>query len=45
MDEGKIGRGTFAQKEVTTKIGPLMEFTEAEAYHQAYLEKNPNGYW
>jgi len=43
MDSGKVR--AFAAKKVTTKIGPLMEFTEAHAAHQAYLEKNPNGYW
>jgi peptide-methionine (S)-S-oxide reductase len=41
VTNGKIHFGT---KEVTTKIGPMMPFTEAEAAHQEYLEKNPNGY-
>jgi len=35
----------FSNKTVTTKIGPLMEFTKAEEYHQRYLENNPSGYW
>ncbi len=29
---------------VTTEIAPLDEFYYAEAYHQQYLAKNPNGY-
>lgn len=29
---------------VTTEIAPLAEFYYAEAYHQQYLAKNPNGY-
>lgn len=35
----------FANKTITTKIGPLMEFTEAGEEHQRYLELNPRGYW
>lgn len=35
----------FDNKKITTKIGPLMEFTKAEEYHQRYLEMDPNGYW
>ncbi len=34
-----LGYGT-----VTTEIAPLREFYYAEAYHQQYLAKNPNGY-
>lgn len=30
--------------EITTEILPLTEFFYAEAYHQQYLAKNPNGY-
>jgi peptide-methionine (S)-S-oxide reductase len=30
--------------EITTEIAPLGEFYYAEAYHQQYLAKNPNGY-
>jgi peptide-methionine (S)-S-oxide reductase len=30
--------------EITTEILPLGEFFYAEAYHQQYLAKNPNGY-
>jgi peptide-methionine (S)-S-oxide reductase len=29
---------------ITTEIRPAPEFFFAEAYHQQYLEKNPNGY-
>ena len=29
---------------ITTEIHPAPEFYFAEAYHQQYLEKNPNGY-
>lgn len=30
--------------EITTEIAPLPPFYYAEAYHQQYLAKNPNGY-
>jgi peptide-methionine (S)-S-oxide reductase len=30
--------------EITTEIAPAGEFYYAEAYHQQYLAKNPNGY-
>ncbi len=33
------GRGA-----ITTEIAPAVEFYYAEAYHQQYLAKNPNGY-
>jgi peptide-methionine (S)-S-oxide reductase len=33
------GHGT-----ISTEIGPAPEFYFAEAYHQQYLDKNPNGY-
>lgn len=29
---------------VVTTLEPLGEFTEAESYHQDYLQKNPGGY-
>ncbi|WZL75045.1 peptide-methionine (S)-S-oxide reductase MsrA [Clostridiaceae bacterium 35-E11] len=29
---------------IVTEIEPLIYFYEAEAYHQKYLRKNPNGY-
>jgi len=29
---------------ITTEIAPLGDFFYAEAYHQQYLAKNPNGY-
>ncbi|MGY2462401.1 peptide-methionine (S)-S-oxide reductase MsrA [Vreelandella sulfidaeris] len=35
----KAGRGP-----ITTEIKPLETFYYAEAYHQQYLDKNPNGY-
>jgi len=35
----KAGRGT-----ITTEIAPLKNYTPAEAYHQDYLKKNPQGY-
>ncbi|MCA8865243.1 MULTISPECIES: peptide-methionine (S)-S-oxide reductase MsrA [unclassified Halomonas] len=35
----KAGRGV-----ITTEIKPLETFYYAEAYHQQYLDKNPNGY-
>mmetsp|Transcript_11481 Transcript_11481/g.19082 ORF Transcript_11481/g.19082 Transcript_11481/m.19082 type:complete len:223 (-) Transcript_11481:295-963(-) len=34
----------FSGKKVTTRIGPLKEFTVAQAEHQEYLANNPNGY-
>lgn len=35
----KAGKG-----QITTEIKPLDTFYYAEAYHQQYLDKNPNGY-
>lgn len=32
------------KKPIVTEIVPAGEFWTAEAYHQDYLEKNPNGY-
>jgi peptide-methionine (S)-S-oxide reductase len=34
----------FGGKKVTTQLTPLRKFTKAEAAHQQYLMKNPNGY-
>jgi peptide-methionine (S)-S-oxide reductase len=34
----------FDGKKVTTQLTPLRKFTKAEAAHQRYLTKNPNGY-
>ena len=31
-------------RKAVTEILPLVNFYEAESYHQKYLEKNPNGY-
>lgn len=30
--------------DITTEIAPLRHYNSAEAYHQDYLQKNPNGY-
>ena len=35
----RAGRGT-----ITTEIAPAGPYYFAEAYHQAYLAKNPDGY-
>ena len=35
----KAGRGS-----ITTEIAPLKNYHPAEAYHQDYLKKNPQGY-
>lgn len=43
--DAKPRKQMFANNSITTKIGPLMEFTKAEEYHQRYLEMNPYGYW
>jgi peptide-methionine (S)-S-oxide reductase len=34
----------FDGKKVTTQLTPLRKFNKAEAAHQQYLTKNPNGY-
>ena len=34
----------YTNRNITTRITPLTEFTKASTDHQAYLEKNPNGY-
>jgi peptide-methionine (S)-S-oxide reductase len=34
----------YEEKEITTQITPLTDFTRAPSKHQAYLEKHPNGY-
>jgi peptide-methionine (S)-S-oxide reductase len=34
----------YENKVISTKITPLTEFTKAQADHQQYLAKNPNGY-
>lgn len=38
-------KSPYSNTTITTKIGPLMEFTNASESHQRYLEKNPSGYW
>jgi peptide-methionine (S)-S-oxide reductase len=32
------------KEEIVTEIMPLVNFYDAEGYHQKYLEKNPGGY-
>jgi peptide-methionine (S)-S-oxide reductase len=32
------------RKNILTEIQPLLNFYDAEEYHQKYLDKNPNGY-
>jgi methionine-S-sulfoxide reductase len=39
IDNSQVFRG-----KIVTSIEPSEKFYEAEAYHQDYLEKNPNGY-
>jgi peptide-methionine (S)-S-oxide reductase len=34
----------YEHKEITTQIAPATTFFKAEAYHQLYLDANPNGY-
>lgn len=34
----------YWQKPIQTELTPFTEFYSAEAYHQDYLQKNPNGY-
>ena len=31
-------------KDFVVEVEPLVNFIEAEEYHQNYLQKNPNGY-
>jgi peptide methionine sulfoxide reductase msrA/msrB len=40
----KINRSGRWPKPVATTVVPATEFTNAEDYHQDYLEKNPGGY-
>lgn len=40
----EVDESGFWEKPIVTKLEPLKEFTEAEDFHQDYLEKNPNGY-
>jgi peptide-methionine (S)-S-oxide reductase len=49
--EAEATRDAFQQRltaaglgKISTEIRPAAEFYFAEAYHQQYLEKNPNGY-
>ena len=34
----------YERKAISTKITPITEYTKAQAGHQEYLAKNPNGY-
>lgn len=36
--------GAWGDRPVATEIVPYTNFTNAEEYHQDYLQKNPNGY-
>jgi len=40
----KVDRSGAWKRPVVTDIAPAKEFWTAEAYHQDYLQKNPNGY-
>lgn len=42
IDQGKVKR--YEKKTITTKVSPMKEFTQAQAEHQEYLAKNPQGY-
>ncbi len=49
--EAETSRSVFQERltaaglgTITTEIRPAPDFYFAEAYHQQYLEKNPNGY-
>jgi len=51
QSEAEASREVFQERlraaghgRITTEIHPAPEFYFAEAYHQQYLEKNPNGY-
>jgi peptide-methionine (S)-S-oxide reductase len=51
-DQKKIAEQTIAEVnasgrwpgKVVTELAPASDFWEAEAFHQDYLERNPNGY-
>ena len=40
--QGQLGQSGYG--EITTEVAPAGPFYHAEAYHQQYLAKNPNGY-
>lgn len=42
--KAKVDRSGAWKRPVVTEIVPAKEFWTAEAYHQDYLQKNPNGY-
>jgi peptide-methionine (S)-S-oxide reductase len=43
-DEFQVGLDRSGYGRITTEIKPAEQFYYAEAYHQQYLDKNPNGY-
>ena len=43
LNDGKL-KNCYSKKQVTTEVTQLTEFTPAEAEHQQYLLKNPQGY-
>jgi peptide-methionine (S)-S-oxide reductase len=51
QEQAEASRAAFQERlkaagmgTISTEIGPAPEFYFAEAYHQGYLKKNPNGY-
>src|SRR5688500_9571638 len=42
--KAKVDQSGAWKRLVVTEIAPAREFWTAEAYHQDYLQKNPNGY-
>lgn len=44
INESKNNEQNKYDKSIVTEIKPLKCFYDAEAYHQSYLKKNPNGY-
>ncbi len=42
--KAKVDKSGAWKRPVVTEIVPAKEFWTAEAYHQDYLQKNPNGY-
>lgn len=44
FEQDKRDRQAKTDRKIRVEIEPLENFWEAEAYHQRYLQKNPNGY-
>ena len=42
--KARVEASGFWPRKLTTEITPAVTFYPAEAYHQDYLQKNPNGY-